>query len=178
MVESNWKPTGWLGIVVAGALWNPIEKDNIDACVQQLLEQIKHAVPTDFGPSLETDGGWISHAELRAELERLRDGLAQNSASQSYAKAQVTSVSNASLGNSCAKVPPGVPLLPNDYKETETVLLMRQILLRSRDDPEWTRRCGFYGMGGLGKTVTGGILHCMCMRYSLWIMIRTNNCGD
>ena len=80
---------------------------------------------------------------LRA-LERLRDGLAQNSGSQSHYEAQVASASNASSGKSCAKVPLGVPLLPNDYQETETVLLMRQILLQSRDDPQWTRRCGFY----------------------------------
>ena len=86
MAESTrgWRPSGWLGIVVAGSLWTPLgEGSDFDSGVRSLVEQIKGAVPGSGGAMLDdhdyeedvssrsaaaVDAG----AELRAELERLR----------------------------------------------------------------------------------------------------------
>ena len=44
MAESTkgWRPSGWLGIVVAGALWTPLRSDGeFESNVRSLVEQIK-----------------------------------------------------------------------------------------------------------------------------------------
>ena len=76
MVESTkgWRPSGWLGIVVAGALWTPLRSDGeFESNVRSLVEQIKGAVPSSGGVSDDGDDVYDeeedSGSELRAELE-------------------------------------------------------------------------------------------------------------
>ena len=41
MAQRGWKPTGWLGIVLAGAIWSSLEEDQLEANVDQLVAQIQ-----------------------------------------------------------------------------------------------------------------------------------------
>eukprot|EP01046_Picozoa_sp_COSAG06_P094507 COSAG06_NODE_40661_length_399_cov_227.113333_1_plen_132_part_11 len=82
MAESTrgWRPSGWLGIVVAGSLWTPLgEGSDFDSGVRSLVEQIKGAVPGS-GDGVSDDEDCAEEAEevsvgagaeLRAELDRL-----------------------------------------------------------------------------------------------------------
>eukprot|EP01046_Picozoa_sp_COSAG06_P094605 COSAG06_NODE_40752_length_398_cov_868.571906_1_plen_132_part_11 len=48
MAESTrgWRPSGWLGIVVAGSLWTPLgEGSDFDSGVRSLVEQIRAQCP-------------------------------------------------------------------------------------------------------------------------------------
>jgi hypothetical protein len=79
MVESTagWRPSGWLGIVVAGALWTPLRAGaDFQSGVRSLVDQIKGAVPeSGAGMSDDEDDehtdttGTDTGAERRAELE-------------------------------------------------------------------------------------------------------------
>eukprot|EP01052_Picozoa_sp_SAG31_P067977 SAG31_NODE_26786_length_436_cov_1.537092_1_plen_122_part_01 len=67
----GWRPTGWLGIVVAGAIWQTLD-DNKEYLFEQsilgLVTQIKSTVPLE---EIEKEDGHedinISRDELRAE---------------------------------------------------------------------------------------------------------------
>merc|ERR1712097_80157 len=58
MAESTkgWRASGWLGIVVAGALWTPLRSDGeFESNVRSLVEQIKSAVPSSGGGGASSD---------------------------------------------------------------------------------------------------------------------------
>ena len=66
----DWRTTGWLGIVIAGTLWNVLNEETFDSDIQKLVQQIQAAVPV-----VETtgdDNAVLSREELRAEFARLR----------------------------------------------------------------------------------------------------------
>ena len=44
MVQRGWKPTGWLGIVLAGAIWSSLEEGQLGESVDALAAQIAAAV--------------------------------------------------------------------------------------------------------------------------------------
>ena len=156
MAESTkgWRPSGWLGIVVAGALWTPLRSDGeFESNVRSLVEQIKGAVPSSGDGQFE-DGDDVydeeedSGSELRAELERLRKQITATD-DKAATKDAATYDPDAP-----AELPVGVPELPGDFRRTETIETLQQKLLRSSKPT----KVGFWGMGGIGKTVTGAAI--------------------
>ena len=59
-----------------------------------------------------------------------------------------------------AVLPAVVPELPRDFRETSAIKRLRQLLLSSggRDGKMSVKKVGFWGMGGIGKTVTSTAL--------------------
>jgi hypothetical protein len=112
----------------------------VDSLVQN-IRQVAHVV--DAGADHAGDGA-ISRDELRGELARLRDEL----------EGRGPSAEPAVDASASARVPAGVPELPMDYKETVAVAELRSFLLQGREQVGHQVRVGFFGMGGLGKTVT------------------------
>ena len=162
MVESTrgWRPSGWLGIVVAGALWTSLcDESEFDSSIRSLVEQIKGAVPgsgvsedddeEDDSP-VATDAG----AELRAELDRLRDVLAAKEESQTAGGPVLADPSQPAM------IPAGVPHLPQAaaYQATEQIKELTRLVLSTAASDMRMSRVGFWGMGGIGKTVTGAAI--------------------
>ena len=140
--------------MTAGALWTSLrDESEFESSTRSLVEQIKGAVPGSGGGmsddeydeveerSTGADGG----AELRAELERLRKATEAKPAT----KDTFTFDPDAP-----AKVPGVVPELPPDFNPTTAIRKLKQNLLHSTTP----LLAGFYGMGGIGKTVTGAAL--------------------
>jgi hypothetical protein len=156
MVESTkgWRPSGWLGIVTAGALWTNLRDDSdFEGSIRGLVEQIKGAVPGSADGVVDDDeyaeedeaAAADAGAELRAELERLRKSTEAKPAVQ-----ETFSFDPATP----AEVPADVPELPPDFIPTSEIRKLKQNLLHSTT-PLFA---GFFGMGGIGKTVTGAAL--------------------
>ena len=156
MVEDTqgWRPSGWLGIVVAGALWTSLRNESeMDNSIRSLVEQIKGAVPRPTGgvPDDEEHDkedevvGAAAGAEIRAELERLRK--------VTEAKAVIMGTFTFNR-DAPAEVDVGVPELPADFRPTAEIRTLQQNLLNSTTQ----LKVGFWGMGGIGKTVTGAAL--------------------
>ena len=163
MVESakGWRPSGWLGIVVAGALWTSLRNESeFDISIRSLVEQIKGAVPKSGGGGVsddededededeEADAGADAGAEIRAELDRLRKQITARDS-----KLTATDVSSFDP-NAPAEVADGVPELPDDFRPTAAIRTLTQNLINSTTQ----LKVGFWGMGGIGKTVTGAAL--------------------
>jgi hypothetical protein len=68
MMQADWRATGWLGIVLAGALWTCLQNDSFEDDIRALVGKIQAAVPN----SGRVDDLGMSHNELRDELSRLR----------------------------------------------------------------------------------------------------------
>jgi hypothetical protein len=154
LVEGDgWKPSAWLGLITAGALWTPLrDESKLEGTIHGLVEQIKGAVPgsgdaasdDESEEELDVDGG----AETRAELERLRKQIESRDIKPTINEAAPLDT------NAPAVVSAGVPELPPDYGSTAEVRKLKQNLLHSTTQP----KIGFWGMGGIGKTVTSAAL--------------------
>jgi len=139
MMESNWRATGWLGIVLAGALWCPLQEQSFDADIDKLVSQIRQAVPNstsfDHGNSTSFDDEivGISRHELREEFARLRADVESSHAVEFHLDT-----------NAPAALHVGVPKLPSDLRETECIRYIREVLLRKGDPTEYAKmRVGF-----------------------------------
>jgi lambda repressor-like predicted transcriptional regulator len=160
MVESTagWRPSGWLGIVVAGALWTPLRAGaDFQSGVRSLVDQIKGAVPeSGAGMSDDEDDehtdttGTDTGAERRAELERLRKQMNVHE----RGAATVEDTASSYDPGAPADVTASVPELPGDFRPTEEIKQLQHNLLHSTTSV----KVGFWGMGGIGKTVTGAAL--------------------
>ena len=153
----GWRASGWLGVVIAGALWTSLRNESeFDRNVRSLVEQIKGAVPGSGGGMSDDDDeyeeeaatGADGGAEVRAELERLRKQI--DALDSKPTTKDVTSFD----ANAPAEVAAGVPELPPDFRPTAEIRTLKQNLLQSTTQLE----IGFWGMGGIGKTVTGAAL--------------------
>jgi hypothetical protein len=136
----GWRPSGWLGIVVAGALWTPLrEGSDFQSGVQSLVDQIKSAVP---GPGAgahsddddyeeeeeeqERGGADAASAELRAELDRLRKQIEAHDS-----KPTIKDASSAAYNaDAPAELHVGVPELPDDFRVTAEIKQLQQVLLK------------------------------------------------
>jgi hypothetical protein len=125
---------GWLGILTAGALWTPLhERESFDSGIELLVRQIfKNVIPSD-----EEGDDIFSIDDVRGELARMRDD-------------ESSAVSPPSAG---ATVPAVVPSLPVGLQVSAEMQQLLDNLLGSD-----TTRCGFCGMGGIGKTVVSSWL--------------------
>lgn len=156
MMEIDWKPSDWLGVITAGALWTPLSVEgdfaqNINNIVSQVQAVVRSCIeitdadaeeaatssslglPAD--QSSNDDDELFSLDEMRQELERLRaDGK------------QVSHLALKEDGEACA-LPSIIPepqdnLVVSDSMQT---LVDTVISLASK------RRVGFWGTGGIGK---------------------------
>jgi hypothetical protein len=124
MMESGWKPSDWLGVITAGALWTPFEDDNLAQNINNLVGQIQSVVGvrTEILESVN---------EMREELERLRDD---------DKKPVTLSLSD---NDECA--------LPHVIPEASSALVVSDsmhTLVQSVVSPQSKRHCGFWGSGG------------------------------
>ena len=102
-------------------------------------------------PSLKEDGlaPW-SDSEAKEELERLRADLtpvAQSSAASMLAEPAEP-----------ATIPAGVPKLPARFQSTQQICELTELVLSTEAGDMAKSRVGFFGMGGIGKTVTGAAI--------------------
>ena len=153
MEGSGWRASGWLGILTAGALWTRLSDESaFDENVRQLHGQIQQVVGA--APEIEevSDEGTATAREVSEELERLREDLDTKAESQ---KAGATVLADPSQP---ATIPAGVPKLPPKFQTTEQIEELTRLVL-STDAPDMSMsRVGFWGMGGIGKTVTGAAI--------------------
>ena len=132
MMQADYSPRGWLGLLTAGILWTPMyDKASLEQNVDGLVRQIKLAVAPD-AEQAQVQG--ISEApdfsveDLRDELDRLKD---QND--------QTVSVKQKS---GQALVPAPVPELPRGVLVTQS---MEALLLHLTSSDK--SRILFLGMG-------------------------------
>lgn len=140
----------FLQIVIAGTLWSTLDDDSFGPDIDKLVSQIQTVVPDVDEEGDEATTVTMTTAELRAEFERLRHGIES---------ADLPRQAVSFDPSQPALLAPSVPALPPDFRETPAIKWLRDTLLR-RGAPEdcAKTRVGFWGMGGIGKTVTGAAL--------------------
>jgi hypothetical protein len=150
MQGGGWRASGWLGLLTAGALWTRLTDESaFDENVWQLHGQIEKVIgATAHVEEVASDEAVASPSEAKEELDRLRDTLQQPDAKTSVA----TVLADPSQP---ATIPAGVPKLPAMFQSTEQIAELTRLVLSSRAADMKMSRVGFFGMGGIGKTVTG-----------------------
>jgi hypothetical protein len=145
MVEgSGWRPSAWLGLLTAGALWTPLtDPATFDENVRQLQGQIEKVTGVAEHEEVSSDEAVASSSEAKEELERLRDDLAPRSVSASAAV----------LADPLqpATLPAGVPKLPAKFQTTEQIAELTRLVLSTTAADMSMPRVGFHGMGGASK---------------------------
>eukprot|EP01043_Picozoa_sp_COSAG02_P005076 COSAG02_NODE_135_length_34565_cov_80.368856_30_plen_1468_part_00 len=152
MEGDGWRASGCLGLLTAGALWTDLTNESeFDKNVRQLHGQIQM-----IGSTLMNDEGtdvdevMTSPSEAKEELDRLRDTL------QPDAKASAAAV--LADPSQPATIPAGVPRLPTRFQSTEQIAELTRLVLSTCTADMKISRVGFWGMGGIGKTVTGATI--------------------
>eukprot|EP01052_Picozoa_sp_SAG31_P030464 SAG31_NODE_3127_length_4646_cov_6.057620_2_plen_484_part_00 len=159
LMEAGYSARGWLGIITAGALWVPLYEDQtFDASIDQLVEQIHHALPHDeeYEDEVGVVGGetvgLFTAQEVKEELDRLRVDLeAANSRPKSVVR---RSAGQRKLPGHLCELPAGVPQLPLGIRVSSEMRQLATTLLL----PTSRCRVGFCGMGGVGKTTVSSWL--------------------
>ena len=129
MAGGGWRPSGWLGLITAGALWTRLSSESeFEASVRQLHGQIQQALGAAVLEELEvTAESAASPSEAKEELERLRDDLAPLS--------DAASAPALADPSEPATIPAGVPKLPAKFQTTEQIQeLTRLVLSTSASD--------------------------------------------
>jgi hypothetical protein len=156
MVEAGgWRATGWLGLLTAGSLWVRMSDETaFDENVHQLYSQIQTLVGSAVPSDLEemSDAAVVTASEAKEELERLRDDLVTKADFQSTGAAVLSDPSQP------ATIPAGVPKLPARFQSTEQITELARLVLSTSARDMAMPRVGFWGMGGIGKTVTGAAI--------------------
>ena len=153
MEGGGWKASGWLGLLTAGALWVPLYEDaNFETNVRQLHGQLMKTIAGSSAAFADEDeesedaiAVMASSTEAIEELERLRE--AQVVASQRMVAAVMADPTQP------ATIPAGVPKLPARFQSTEQIRELTRLVLSTSEDDLSMSRVGFWGMGGIGKTV-------------------------
>ena len=85
MIEGGgWKPSGWLALITAGALWvSLLEESQMEDSVRQLHGQIQKVIGTTLQVEDVGDEGVATASEAKEELERLRGDLVHSTESSS-----------------------------------------------------------------------------------------------
>jgi len=158
MQGGGWKATSWLGLVTAGSLWTPLfEEENFETNVRMLHEQLLKIIGgSSCNGSSDTSeesgdmvGGSTSPSEAKEELERLRESQTATQSAVLMVLADPTQP---------ATMPAGVPQLPARFQPTEQIRELTRLVLSTTSTDMAKPRVGFFGMGGIGKTVTGAAI--------------------
>ena len=112
----NWRPSNWLGLITAGALWTPLIKDaDFEDNIAALAGQVKKSLPEvddDHEETIEPIAE--TRDEMTEELERLKEALTVTT-DEPTEKVDTTSETV------CALVPSIVPELPPRYRATAEI---------------------------------------------------------
>jgi hypothetical protein len=158
-LEQDWNASDWLGIITAGALWTPLYGPvgaDFEQSVTSLVEQVRRVAGAGGaeGFSMEgaattmpgaDDGDEFSVAEMREELERLRAESGEARRAPPTAKGR----------DGQAIIPATVPEVPEGGLMVSGAM---HALVDMVVSPASKRLCGFFGMGGVGKTTTSAWL--------------------
>eukprot|EP01045_Picozoa_sp_COSAG04_P004647 COSAG04_NODE_205_length_20393_cov_45.275796_13_plen_2486_part_00 len=153
MEGGGWRASGWLGLLTAGSLWTRMtDESQLEENVGQLHGQIQkvmgHHGEDDLDVGLEDID--VGPSEAKEELDRLRDDLVSRSDAANTAVLADPSQP--------ATIPAGVPKLPPKFQATEQIETLTRLVLSTRASDMSMSRVGFWGMGGIGKTVTGAAI--------------------
>ena len=153
MEGSGWRPSGWLGLITAGSLWVRLsDESQFEENIRQLYGQIQGMVGAALAIEEVSDEGVASASEAKEELERLREDLEAKAESQAAGAAVLADPSEP------ATIPAGVPKLPSRFQSTEQIRELTRLVLSTSASDMRMPRVGFWGMGGIGKTVTGAAI--------------------
>ena len=142
---------GLLGIITAGALWTPLsDESQFDENVRQLHGQVQKVIGATRQVEEGSDESIATADEAKEELERLRENLTATTDSGSTAVLADPSQP--------ATIPAGVPKLPSIFQTVEQIQEITRLVLSSAVSDMEMSRVGFWGMGGIGKTVTGAAI--------------------
>ena len=152
MMETNpgWKPTHWLGLLTAGSLWTSLDDDDLVGTVDNIIQQIKKAVPqsgddrvaSTLVEELEEPKSVQKTQEMKDELTRLQADLeAAVSRSKPPSRASLEGKPIFEAGG-LAVVPGLVPELPSDFRETDSIREIKRLLTVN---DATVRRVGFWG---------------------------------
>eukprot|EP01045_Picozoa_sp_COSAG04_P031121 COSAG04_NODE_5644_length_1542_cov_0.813583_2_plen_220_part_01 len=152
LAGSGWRPSGWLGLLTAGALWTRLVDDssfeeNVRAVQAQVQNMIGDQLLQGDDEEESLDDIEVSPSEAKEELDRLRDDL--------VSKTETASVAVLADPSQPATLPAGVPKLPTMFQDTEQIMELTRLVLSTSAEDMAMSRVGFWGMGGIGKTVTG-----------------------
>ena len=156
MEGGGWRPSGYLGIIFAGALWiSLVDESQFEQSISDLHGQLHKYMSTIEESYVHHDGivddeGVTTQAEAKEELQRLRSDLIATSDSSKAAVLVDPSQP--------AVVPAGVPRLPARFQTTNQIQELTGLVLSTSAADMSMSRVGFYGMGGIGKTVTGAAI--------------------
>jgi hypothetical protein len=114
----------------AGSLWTPLQNDNFDQCVSNLIGQIQAAI------GIGTDAVEESVDDMREELQRLRDEDIK------------PVISLSSDGDDECPIPYVVPEASRGLVVSDSMRTLVGAVISPTSNP----RCGFWGSGGIGKT--------------------------
>ena len=151
MEGGGWRAGGWLGLLTAGSLWVPLFEDaNFAENVRQLHGQIVKVVGAGLAEELEEVSEAVaSPSEAIEELERLREDL------DSKMEAVASGGGKTGLADPSqpAIIPAGVPKLPAKFQPTQPIKELIRLVLSTEASDMAMPRVGWWGMGGIGKTV-------------------------
>lgn len=153
MQGGGWKASGWLGLLTAGALWTPLYDDtlfeqNMNVLHQQLLKIIGLGA-SEADNFIDSTPASLAE-EAQEELSRLRDEVLVSD--------PLTSAVVMADPSEPATIPAGVPKLPARFRSTEQISELTRLVLSPSSEDMSLSRIGFFGMGGIGKTVTGAAI--------------------
>ena len=120
MMQQDYTPHGWLGLLTAGLLWTPLhEKSSLEENADALLHQIMLTLSPDANLQPEelqvaseaADGADFSVSDLRDELQRLEQEVALSSSQPKQGN----------QGGGPAVVPASVPDLPRGILVTQSM---------------------------------------------------------
>ena len=147
-VASDWKATDWLGIVTAGMLWTSVCLGmHFDESIGRLAQQIRQVAQLEC--CTDGVGGQEpmvqSLRESVAELKRLEvdiKGAARAGGETKWDKEE----EDGRWRDRPAKLHPIIPELPPDFRLTNDIEMLTQLVLGQGQSHK--RAVGFFGMGG------------------------------
>ena len=155
---AGWKPSDWLGVITAGALWTPLFSEaDFETNITSLVSQVQASVGSTTVEMLSSDSSAdreeeeeeeqeessdFSVPEMRQELERLRADSEKSGAHQTTMD-----------GEECT-LPAMIPETHDGMVVSDSMHTLVDTVISATSK----RRCGFWGTGGIGKTTTSAWL--------------------
>ena len=159
--DPKWKASGWLGICTAGSLWTPLDEADFEGSIDRLAAQVQSVAADSLSLSSSSDtvDAPTYHTLVqdpdatKAEFERLREEVVAATGRAKPIELQPEKYDP----DQPAVVPQQVPQLPRDFRETPAIAELRRMLCATKVDGT-VQRVGFWGRGGIGKTVASAAL--------------------
>eukprot|EP01052_Picozoa_sp_SAG31_P019381 SAG31_NODE_1409_length_8471_cov_12.764931_4_plen_181_part_00 len=140
MEGDGWRPSGWLALITAGALWVRLsDESEFEQNIRQLHGQIQKTAGATVPDELEegADEVMATATEAKEELQRLRDDLT--------ARADAANAPMLADPSQPATIPAGVPKLPPRFQTTEQIQELTRLVLSTAASDMAMPRVGFHG---------------------------------